>query len=42
MRDFKDQRGKVGYIILWLLGAPVAFFSSSFFCAVALNRTLTR
>ena len=24
MRDFKDQRGKVGYIILWLLGAPVS------------------
>lgn len=22
MRDFKDQRGKVGYIILWLLGVP--------------------
>lgn len=24
MRDFNDQRGKVGYIILWLLGAPVS------------------
>jgi hypothetical protein len=24
MRDFKDQRGKVGYIILWLLGAPIS------------------
>ena len=24
MRDFKDQRGKVGYIILWLLGGPVS------------------
>ena len=24
MRDFKDQRGKVGYIILWLLGVPVS------------------
>ena len=24
MRDFKDQRGKIGYIILWLLGAPVS------------------
>ena len=24
MRDFKGQRGKVGYIILWLLGAPVS------------------
>ncbi len=42
MRDFKDQRGKVGFIILWLLGVPVSVLSSSFFCAVALNRTLTR
>ena len=24
MRDFKDQGGKVGYIILWLLGVPVS------------------
>jgi len=24
MRDFRDQRGKVGYIILWLLGVPVS------------------
>ncbi len=24
MRDFKGQRGKVGYIILWLLGVPVS------------------
>ena len=24
MRDFKDQHGKIGYIILWLLGAPVS------------------
>jgi hypothetical protein len=24
MRDFKDQRGKIGYIILSLLGAPVS------------------
>jgi hypothetical protein len=24
MRDFKDQRGKAGYIILWLLGVPAS------------------
>lgn len=24
MQDFKDQRGKVGYVILWLLGVPVS------------------
>jgi hypothetical protein len=23
MRDFKDQKGKIGYIILWLMGVPV-------------------
>jgi hypothetical protein len=22
MRDFKDQKGKIGYIILWLMGVP--------------------
>jgi hypothetical protein len=24
MSDFKDQSGKIGYIILWLLGVPVS------------------
>lgn len=24
MANFKDQRGKVGYIILWLMGVPVS------------------
>ena len=24
MGNFKDQRGKVAYIILWLLGVPVS------------------
>ena len=23
MKDFKDQKGKIGYIILWLMGVPV-------------------
>ena len=23
MRNMKDQQGKIGYIILWLLGVPV-------------------
>lgn len=22
--NFKDQQGKIGYIILWLLGVPVS------------------
>jgi len=24
MRNSKDQRGKIGYIILWLMGVPVS------------------
>jgi hypothetical protein len=24
MREFKGQRGKVGYVILWPLGAPLS------------------
>jgi len=24
MRDSKDQKGKIGYIILWLMGVPVS------------------
>ncbi len=24
MRDSKDQKGKIGYIILWLMGAPAS------------------
>jgi len=24
VRDFKDERGKIGYIILWLMDVPVS------------------
>ena len=24
MRNFKNQEGKLGYIILWLMGVPVS------------------
>jgi hypothetical protein len=24
MRAFKDQKGKIGYIILWLMGVPAS------------------
>jgi hypothetical protein len=24
MREFKDQKGKIGYIILWLMGVPAS------------------
>ena len=24
MRSLKDQQGKIGYIILWLMGVPVS------------------
>jgi hypothetical protein len=24
MRDFKNEKGKIGYIILWLMGVPVS------------------
>ncbi len=24
MRNFNDQKGKIGYIIMWFLGVPVS------------------
>jgi len=24
MKNFKDQKGKIGYILLWLMGVPVS------------------
>jgi hypothetical protein len=24
MRNFRDQQGKLGYILLWLMGVPVS------------------
>jgi len=24
VRNFKDERGKIGYIILWLMGVPAS------------------